>query len=91
MRQWIDTDDYAARRILTAVLPAIERRNMAHARRALQDAEEMGGPEGLAYVALMDAVRKAAMRAKMRSLARFAADGGELRSGQRPAVLRRWQ
>lgn len=62
-----------AARILSAVLAAIKQQQHEAAVAALQDAEEMGGPEGDDYVALMEAVRDAAAHAGMQPLAADAA------------------
>lgn len=59
--------------ILSAVLAAIKQQQHEEAVAALQDAEEMGGPEGDDYVALMEAVRDAAAQAGMQVLAADAA------------------
>lgn len=63
----------AAREILSAVLVAIAQQKHEEAVAALQDAEEMGGPEGEDYVTLMEAVRDAAAPAGMQALAGDAA------------------
>ncbi len=62
-----------AARILSAVLTAIKQQQHEAAFAALQDAEELGGPEGDDYVALMEAVRDAAAPAGMQALAEDAA------------------
>ena len=60
-------------RILSPVLVAIAQQKHEEAVAALQDAEEMGGPEGEDYVTLMEAVRDAAAPAGMQALAGDAA------------------
>lgn len=65
--------DHAASEILKAVLAAVERRDGEGAKLALQDAEEIGGPDGEAYPALMTLVEAAAAKAGMSFLAEDAA------------------